>query len=358
MVANRDMQLVFRQPTRGAPALGRGWHTPDPSPTRNSGMVLPGCSKAVICVQTALCEPHGHASAAAPHAVLPREQLPLRLCQDVDGEDIFQGQSESGTRTPNGWSTSASASGEDSTHGQNEDGTYTPEGHDAPGTSPIRGRAAAKFLPEQLPWTAFPVSRTPSRTPSPMARPPRTEDISSKLTAAFSKFNFAPVSQEEAPRSRAPSNVCLTTMPQYGALMTQVPATTPSPPPPMPVRMPAAAAPVLTHPPPAPTAPPTLSGGVGRKSGQRAAQASPPPPQPPAPSQGYQLMTSVGSVGHPFSCEDACKYARKPKGCKDGSSCTRCHHCEWNRHGKKRANLKRMQGKMLCSGFQQGASQR
>eukprot|EP00435_Cladocopium_sp_Y103_P024938 s2059_g6.t1 len=40
----------------------------------------------------------------------------------------------------------------------------------------------------------------------------------------------------------------------------------------------------------------------------------------------------VGSFGHPLTCAEACKYARKPKGCKDGRYCTRCHICHWHRH--------------------------
>lgn len=47
---------------------------------------------------------------------------------------------------------------------------------------------------------------------------------------------------------------------------------------------------------------------------------------------GYGIELSVGSYGHPVSCAEACKYARKPKGCKDGRFCTRCHLCQWHRH--------------------------
>jgi hypothetical protein len=42
-------------------------------------------------------------------------------------------------------------------------------------------------------------------------------------------------------------------------------------------------------------------------------------------------MVSVGSVGHPKCCGEPCKYARKPRGCKDGVNCTRCHICKWSR---------------------------
>jgi len=44
---------------------------------------------------------------------------------------------------------------------------------------------------------------------------------------------------------------------------------------------------------------------------------------------------SVGSVGHPHSCAAACKYARKPRGCKEGKMCDRCHLCFWRKGGNK-----------------------
>lgn len=40
---------------------------------------------------------------------------------------------------------------------------------------------------------------------------------------------------------------------------------------------------------------------------------------------------SLGSVGHPEACAAPCKYAAKPKGCKDGPTCSRCHLCRWSR---------------------------
>jgi len=41
-------------------------------------------------------------------------------------------------------------------------------------------------------------------------------------------------------------------------------------------------------------------------------------------------VPSIGSKGHKQGkCADACKYACKPRGCKDGLSCTRCHLCDW-----------------------------
>lgn len=50
---------------------------------------------------------------------------------------------------------------------------------------------------------------------------------------------------------------------------------------------------------------------------------------------GYGLAAapSAGSLGHPYSCGPACKYASKArigKGCKDGTDCTHCHLCVWS----------------------------
>lgn len=36
---------------------------------------------------------------------------------------------------------------------------------------------------------------------------------------------------------------------------------------------------------------------------------------------------SKGSIGHPHCCAQACKYHKKPRGCKDGANCDRCHIC-------------------------------
>eukprot|EP00931_Biecheleriopsis_adriatica_P103145 TRINITY_DN78023_c0_g1_i1.p1 TRINITY_DN78023_c0_g1~~TRINITY_DN78023_c0_g1_i1.p1 ORF type:complete len:187 (-),score=41.71 TRINITY_DN78023_c0_g1_i1:147-656(-) len=61
------------------------------------------------------------------------------------------------------------------------------------------------------------------------------------------------------------------------------------------------------------------------------------PPVPSAP----ELCPSVGSIGHPQSCGLACKYNWKPRGCKDGSMCIRCHKCSWKRtEGEKRSFTK------------------
>eukprot|EP00933_Yihiella_yeosuensis_P065015 TRINITY_DN68615_c0_g1_i1.p1 TRINITY_DN68615_c0_g1~~TRINITY_DN68615_c0_g1_i1.p1 ORF type:complete len:225 (+),score=67.70 TRINITY_DN68615_c0_g1_i1:73-747(+) len=55
-----------------------------------------------------------------------------------------------------------------------------------------------------------------------------------------------------------------------------------------------------------------------------------------------EAANSVGSAGHPHSCGLPCKYFWKPRGCKDGTACDRCHICRWtaaagNAGKKKRA---------------------
>lgn len=65
----------------------------------------------------------------------------------------------------------------------------------------------------------------------------------------------------------------------------------------------------------------------------------PPPAAPPASNQNYPWTSSVGSTGHPKCCGPACKYAMKPRGCKDGRLCSHCHLCRWMRYGV-RANYK------------------
>mmetsp|Transcript_155550 Transcript_155550/g.270616 ORF Transcript_155550/g.270616 Transcript_155550/m.270616 type:complete len:233 (-) Transcript_155550:144-842(-) len=47
---------------------------------------------------------------------------------------------------------------------------------------------------------------------------------------------------------------------------------------------------------------------------------------------GEYFAPSAGSIGHPFTCAEPCKYVRKKnRGCKDGAVCNRCHLCEWKK---------------------------
>mmetsp|Transcript_79334 Transcript_79334/g.233059 ORF Transcript_79334/g.233059 Transcript_79334/m.233059 type:complete len:500 (-) Transcript_79334:40-1539(-) len=40
---------------------------------------------------------------------------------------------------------------------------------------------------------------------------------------------------------------------------------------------------------------------------------------------------SVGTMGHPYSCGEPCKYVRRRTGCRDGACCRKCHACQWRR---------------------------
>jgi hypothetical protein len=67
----------------------------------------------------------------------------------------------------------------------------------------------------------------------------------------------------------------------------------------------------------------------------------PPPPMPltdfiesETTIQFNGVFASVGSIGHPTNCADACKYYRKAGGCKQGQLCTRCHLCKRRHLGR------------------------
>ncbi|CAE8614770.1 unnamed protein product [Polarella glacialis] len=47
--------------------------------------------------------------------------------------------------------------------------------------------------------------------------------------------------------------------------------------------------------------------------------------------EGTEPLLSLGSLGHPDTCATGCKWAMKPRGCKDGSQCDHCHLCGWRR---------------------------
>lgn len=58
----------------------------------------------------------------------------------------------------------------------------------------------------------------------------------------------------------------------------------------------------------------------------------PPPVAYPFAGEGPQpCPPSRGSVGHPHCCAEFCKFAKKPRGCKDGAECDHCHLCTQRR---------------------------
>jgi len=54
-------------------------------------------------------------------------------------------------------------------------------------------------------------------------------------------------------------------------------------------------------------------------------------PQGSCNDSGEQRLPSLGSLGHPTSCAEPCRYFGKARGCKKDASCDRCHLCEWTK---------------------------
>jgi len=70
------------------------------------------------------------------------------------------------------------------------------------------------------------------------------------------------------------------------------------------------------------------------------------------------FVPSVGTVGHPLCCGFPCKYAVKPRGCKEGKSCERCHLCHFTRarqRDSKREAKKQAAGQLEACGAEAAA---
>jgi len=46
-----------------------------------------------------------------------------------------------------------------------------------------------------------------------------------------------------------------------------------------------------------------------------------------------EACPSRGSIGHPFTCNSACKFIRRGRGCGQGTDCNHCHICNFSRWG-------------------------
>eukprot|EP00445_Apocalathium_hangoei_P006766 CAMPEP_0203851946 /NCGR_PEP_ID=MMETSP0359-20131031/7635_1 /ASSEMBLY_ACC=CAM_ASM_000338 /TAXON_ID=268821 /ORGANISM="Scrippsiella Hangoei, Strain SHTV-5" /LENGTH=343 /DNA_ID=CAMNT_0050768017 /DNA_START=90 /DNA_END=1121 /DNA_ORIENTATION=+ len=83
---------------------------------------------------------------------------------------------------------------------------------------------------------------------------------------------------------------------------------------------------------------PRMAGLQTARDPQPAVSPPPPPPQPhPVSKHGARatgketFVVSVGSLGHPGYCSEACPYVKRKTGCKMGSKCPKCHLCFWQR---------------------------
>jgi len=61
---------------------------------------------------------------------------------------------------------------------------------------------------------------------------------------------------------------------------------------------------------------------------------------------------SKGSIGHPHYCASGCKYVKKPRGCKDGANCDRCHICSYRAKKGGDGNNQASQGSRQIEQFQ------
>lgn len=76
--------------------------------------------------------------------------------------------------------------------------------------------------------------------------------------------------------------------------------------------------------------------GLPQPTNSRHAAGVPVPPPPlPVHALDVSLFPSVGSVGHPHACREACRYIKRKGGCRNGANCTMCHLCFWRRPGDK-----------------------
>lgn len=212
--------------------------------------------------------------------------------------------------------------------------------------SPVPSGAFHYYVEEQMLEAP---SRMVSRTPSPTGRPPRSSattmsELRMKIEARSRNFSPRPWSRRAAGEAQdepfTPRGQILPTGGEGSGKGAARP--TPALPPGVwGARRPTTTASAATMyggghwegdaslvpPPPAPVAPRSAHGGY-QASRQQPHQQAFRTFGPPAP-----VVTSIGTVGHPFNCGEACKYAKKPRGCKDGAQCTRCHCCDWSKHG-------------------------
>lgn len=279
--------VTFRIRPRGPPSLMRGWRTPDPSPTRAG---LPSSTSVYKVVRELASQSHvGSQQEAVTH-----ERPPFRV---------------------------------------NEVRRH-------PSLSPLCTGVA-----ELQASAVFPI-RTPSRTPSPSwrsidkrgilagegvngealrhVRPNRGQDPSEKGGwAVLGPMCGHPLSMQAA-------GVVLVKALHYTSAM-QAPANPPALAPSsgdvgsMEQGLTESVAPAL------PALPRLLSAATPQVAAASCGVTGGVPPADAAP-----YVTSMGSVGHPYTCGEACKFAKKPQGCKDGAACRRCHQCEWHRRASHR----------------------
>mmetsp|Transcript_20083 Transcript_20083/g.43743 ORF Transcript_20083/g.43743 Transcript_20083/m.43743 type:complete len:301 (-) Transcript_20083:399-1301(-) len=160
------------------------------------------------------------------------------------------------------------------------------------GRSPVR---QSDMMPEDSNTTAFVASRTPSPSPSSFSSQDNYRawvPLRCKVSSSFSTL----YAESECSSGFSPRN----SLTLADSRMSALPLDRPVPP------------------------------AVKPVAGWNGPAVPPPPPAAPVLRQVLGMpddCPSVGSMNHPHSCADFCKYFKKPKGCKDGDACVRCHIC-------------------------------
>ncbi|CAK0894405.1 unnamed protein product [Prorocentrum cordatum] len=278
-------QLVLSVRERAVPGLNRGWRTPDPSPTRDPDDVAR----------------HGVASWSSYEMTEASEIL------DADASDSSTHQAERAAGT---------------VHACEIVGAGNPSGQD--------------FDRLDVAWARF-------RTPSPEARTlAPCAPLAWPQGIPFGQQVLAPAGQAGAVPDTPHAHIRMPSL-EARALAPRAPWAWSQGVPEKPQQMPFGE-PRVEPPPPPPPLPPAHAAGAalrGRAGVQEpktamAKQRCPPPERTGMPQELGGVL-SVGSVGHPYACEAACKFVRKSRGCKLGADCSRCHACVWNRYEANRA---------------------
>lgn len=328
-------QLVFHQAVRGAPSLHRGWRTPDPSPTR-ACEGLPGCLRGagewvVELSESAVALPLPESSWARLQAEQPQLKFDTTakkdLCLTTAKEDLDL------LSTPKGqslaWSAEAAPLGED--FAAREWAGYptapsTPRGHTV-------AWSAKAVPPEELgddrKWVGY--TTTPSTTHASGSSTPTEPTEEGPFCATAAALAELEATSGAAPAARpaagAPPGAWAlgaSCQPSAAAAAAAFPSdccghsALPGP----------ACAAMPVH---ALWLPAALVPFVGLESLMTAQRTTEVAARPEVP-----VCVSVGSVGHPHACAEACKFAWKRRGCKDGAACVRCHLCAWQKHGSKK----------------------
>jgi len=264
---------------RTTPGLNRGWRTPDPSPTRTS-KGLPHCGSSWEVAEITddardgSSVSHGRAAsparAGAAHTAKGDPVAGLKLELRID--DLVDAS--------------------------------TPRGHDQEAWgAPKRGAPSYSYAD---------CSTSSAEAPSPRARSGVTPD------AAWARIRTpSPEARTLAPHAPSAWSQGMAEKPPQRMMPFWQPLAEAPPPPPAPAAAPAQRDRTRAN------APRTATVMAKQNKKKKSCQ----PPACIGMPNEFVGVLSVGSVGHPYSCQDPCKYVRKTRGCKDGSDCNRCHAC-------------------------------